>query len=345
MPTIIQSGSFVSTGANVVLQLRSDVDYIQVTNLTTIANGPANNTGLRWSWYRGMAQRDAIIETYDAVPAYGITTAAALRGAGASAEGFSLLDSSLQGTGTPVLCASIAAGGVPPVVTAANTGNLVDGDIVRLTQLTGAWQLSGLDFTVDQVNPGANTFRLPGMAPIVAAPATGANSRWRKVNYNPLYYPRNRYISAITQAANAQVTTTVAHGLTVGQKVRFHIPEITAVAFGMVEMDRMEATVMTIVSAYAFTINVDTTAMTAFAFPLTADVGAGMSFAQVTPIGMDMVTALSTGADYLKDATINEGYIGLLVPGNPAAVATFFNPGGAAAGETIYWVASKSENL
>ena len=344
MPTIIQSGSFVSAGGNTVLQLRSSVDWIQLFNATTIAAAPANFSGIKWQWFRGMAQRNAFVETYDGAAAYAVTTSAALRAGGNAAEGISLLDSSLQGTGTPVLCVSIAAGGVPPVVTVANTGNLVDGDIVRLTYLTGAWQLSGVDFTVDQVLPLGPTFRLPGMAPIVAAPATGANSRWRKVNYNPLYYPRNRYISIITQAANASVTTTVAHGFTVGQKLRFHIPEISAIAFGMVEMDRVEATVLTVTNAYTFTINVDTTAMNAFAFPLSADVGAGMSFAQVTPIGMDMVTALSTNADYLKDATVNEGYIGCLVPGNPAAVATFYNPGGAA-GDTIYWLAGKSENL
>jgi len=341
MATIIQNGSFVSTGGNTVLRLRSDLDWIQVYNATTIAAAPANSTGIKWQWFRGKAQRNAFIETYDAGGAYAVTSAAALRAAGSSAEGFSLLDSSLQDTGAPVLCVSISNAN-PPVVTAANTGTLVDGDIVRLTGCVGAFQLSGLDFSVDTVNPGANTFALPGMAPIANAPATGAYSRWRKVNYNPLYYPRNRTISAITQAANAQVTTTVAHGLTVGQKVRFHIPEITAVAFGMVELDRYEATVLTIVNAYSFTINVDTTAMTAFAFPLTADVGAGMSFAQVTPIGMDMVTALSTGADYLKDATVNELYIGCLVPGNPAAVGTFFNPGGAN-GDLIYWLAGKPE--
>lgn len=344
MATIIQSGNFLADGSNKVLQLRSDLDWMMVYNYTTLEAAPANNTGIKWQWFRGMADRASIIETYDGGAAYAVTTATALRGAGAFAEGFTLLNSATQSLGAPVLVNNIAAGGVPPVITAASTGDLVDGDIIRLTYCVGAWQLSGVDFSVDTVLPAGPTFRLPGMAPVALAAAPGANARWRKVKYNPLYYPRNRYISAITQAANAQVTTTVAHGLTVGQKVRFSIPEITGVAFGMTELDRTEATVVTVVNAYAFTIDVDTTAMTAFAFPLSADVGAGMSFAQVIPFGMNTATALNAPVDMLGDATVNEGYIGVLVPGNPAAVATFYNPGGAA-GDRIYWVAGKSENL
>ena len=48
-------GFFTSTGAAQILQLRSDVDWINVYNQTEIAAG-ASNTGLQFYWQRGMGQ-------------------------------------------------------------------------------------------------------------------------------------------------------------------------------------------------------------------------------------------------------------------------------------------------
>jgi len=342
MATIIQSGSFVgATGVDKVLQLRSDVDWMKTYNYTTMAAGVAATTAIEHTWFRGMAARDGLFSAYIG-GALVTSSCATQRGLGVYSEGFTRLDSSAQTLGASVQVNGIAAGGVPPVVTAANVATLTNGNIVRLYNITGGQQLGGVDFSIDTLNIGAGTFRLPGMSPIVLAGA-GAPSAYRKVYYNPLYYPRNRTISAITQAANAQVTTTVAHGLTVGQEVRFSIPEITALAFGMIELDRTNAIVATVVDAYNFTINVDTTAMTAFAFALTADVGPGMSFPQIIPFGIDMNTALAANVDYLADATVNQGYIGMLLGANTAGGVNYC-PAGITA-DVIYWVAGKSENL
>ena len=342
MATIIQSGTFVgATGVDKVLQLRSDVDWMKTYNYTTMDAGVAATTAIEFTWFKGMAARDGLMNAYIG-GALVTSSCSARRTAGDYSEGFTRLDSSAQTLGASVQVNGIAAGGVPPVVTAANVATLTNGSIVRLYNITGAQQLGGVDFSIDALNIGAGTFRLPGMSPIVLA-AAGAPSAYRKVYYNPLYYPRNRTISAITQAANAQVTTTVAHGLTVGQEVRFSIPEITALAFGMTELDRTNAIVVTVVDAYNFTINVDTTAMTAFAFPLTGDVGPGMSFAQIIPFGIDMNTAMAASVDYLADATVNQGYIGMLLGANPAGGVNYCPAG--VTDDVIYWVAGKSENL
>lgn len=65
-------------------------------------------------------------------------------------------------------------------------------------------------------------------------------------------------ISAVTQAANALVTTTGAHGLVVGDRVRL------AAIVGMTQLNGWTARVMTVPLATTFTIDVNTTGFTAY---------------------------------------------------------------------------------
>ena len=155
----------------------------------------------------------------------------------------------------------------------------------------------------------------------------GAAGTFRRIPYNPLYYPRARVIANITQAAAGVVTTLVDHGYTTGQSIRFTVPADC----GMIELDGIQATV-TVVNASSFSINVDTTAFTAFTFPLIAAYPA--NFAIAKPVGEDSVVA----PNVLADATLNTGYIGVQLG------AGVYSPAGAF-GNLIYWVAGKSENL
>ena len=52
-------------------------------------------------------------------------------------------------------------------------------------------------------------------------------------------------------------------------------------------------------------------------------------------MGEDTATALLAGVDILSDATLNTGYLGMLLTGG------INNPGGAAS-DVVYWVAGKS---
>ena len=172
---------------------------------------------------------------------------------------------------------------------------------------------------IANANPGAGTFR--------------------RIPYNPYFYPSTRYITDISQATEAIVTMSVTHNYTVGQEVRFIIPTVTASAFGMTELNGLQATIIDInetdTNGYTntITIDIDTTGFSAFAFPLTTD--PGFTPAQVVPIGENTAEALMQGTDILGDSTLNTGKFGLQL------MAGTGSPAGSN-GDVIYWVAGKS---
>src|SRR5690606_30964450 len=91
----------------------------------------------------------------------------------------------------------------------------------------------------------------------MVAPGSAATSATiRKVNYQPIYYPRRRFITAITKASSAVVTLSVTHGLTVGQRVVFNVPA----AFGMTEINSLRGQITAInTTTNTVTVNIDST--------------------------------------------------------------------------------------
>lgn len=329
--TILQQGRFTSVGSSVNIDLRSDVDWMCVYNVTQAAAAQTTAVavkhywqrgfpaGAKWSTFKSNAANAANLEQY-------ITS-----------NGFTLIDSSLQSVGaynaiggtnggTAISAAAI------PVATNAGANGLVAGDIVRLSPVTGGQQLAGLDFTVGYNTLTGTTFSLDYMPQIVAATTFG----WRKIEFSPIFYPRRRYITEISQAAQAVVTLSVTHGYKVGQLVRMVVPE----AYGMSQMNGLLATIVdideTTTTGNTITIDVDSSSFDAFAFPLTA--AAPFSPAQVVPVGEDTAAALADQVDILSDATENTGFIGLELTGGAN------NPAGAN-NDVIYWVAGKSFNV
>jgi hypothetical protein len=80
---------------------------------------------------------------------------------------------------------------------------------------------------------------------------------------NPTYAPAMRLVSAITQATQAQVTTSFAHGYLSGLIVRILVPDLV---FGMVQLDKQEGKI-TVIDDTNFTIDIDTTHYNAFTIP------------------------------------------------------------------------------
>jgi hypothetical protein len=323
-------GKFTSTGANKILNIRSDVDWINVYNYTAAAQAAAD-LGFQYYFQRGMAQgRGIIYAKLGAVANDPITV-----GEIGATLGFYLIDTSVNVPGASVALTSVSAGATPVVAT-GNTAGLADGDIVRLYNVTGGLQLNGLDFTIDTII--ANTsFELAYMVQIVL---TGAGT-FRKIPYNPIYYPRARYISSITQAAQAVVKLTVTHGYKVGQVVRFIVPSVagSAVSYGMTEMNNLQGTILAIdLVNNTITVDIDSSGFTAFAFPTTALAASGFTPAQVVPIGQNTAESLDAGVDILTDATVNEALVGIQL------IAGAFSPAGQA-NDVIYWVAGKSFSI
>lgn len=324
-------GRFTSTGTPAIIQLRSDLDWMLVIN-ETVAYAAGGSTGAQFYWQRGMTQGRGVIYTKTAV------TNALTIGQIAANAGFYLVDSSVNVPG-PSLALTGITGATPPVVLTSSTSSLNNGDIVRIFSTVGALQLQGLDFTIGSLSAGVS-FELEYMAAIAAA-SPGAGT-FRRIPYNPIYYPRNRYITKVSQATQAIVTLSVTHGYTVGQVVRFVVPTVTSVAYGMTELDGLQATIVAVGAADAdgatntITVDIDTTGFTAFAFPLTT--APGFTPAQIVPVGENTAQALTSNVNILGDATVNQAYIGIQLQagtGSPAGVAE----------NVIYWVAGKSFNV
>jgi hypothetical protein len=310
--TLIQQGHFTSDGTAHTLQLRGDVDWMKVWNITTLA-AAGGGTACMFEWMRGLPT------------GYGleyIKTAAtnAIAPAIVATGGFTLVDTSTSPLGPINATVTAISNAAIPIVSATSTAGLVAGSIVRLVDPAGAQQFGGVDFEIDTVV--ANTsFRLVYAPQIVA----GTTASFYPVLYPPQFYPRRRFISKLTAANPAVITTTVSHGLTAGQKFRINVPAV----FGMTQINGLIATVVSVTAA-TITTDIDASAFTAFAWPLTADVP--FTHATIVPVGEAAVVPYQ---NLLDDATINQGYIGMILAAgvdSPAGVNT----------NLIYWQAGKS---
>jgi len=320
--TIIQSDHFVAVAGPTTIRLRSDVDWMRVYD--PVGANAAAAVGFEYYWQRGMAVGTG------GILFHGAASTVVNSGFLVAPLGFSLFDSSSALLGATI---AVTAGtnATQPVYNTGNTGILMDGGVVRIFA-TAQTDINGLDFTVDQVNPGVS-FRLANAIQQAPGVVAGAGGFWKYIapdaaTYAAMY-PGNRSIANITQANPGIITTLVDHGYTTGQKVRLRIYPGT----GMEQLNGQLVTV-TVINAGSFSIGVDTTGYTAYAYPL-----AGFVFtpSEVIPVGEDI-----TYVNNLADATENRHYLGIVL-GYDAA-GTGLAPAGVA-GHTMYWIAGKSENL
>lgn len=320
--TIILQGRFTSDGTPHFIPLRGGVDWIEVFNSTTAAAGAAVGTGYQFLWQSGMPQGRGFAYSNPAVP---------IMAQLAVGTGFFFQDQSvITNTRSPNVITNISNAN-PPRVTSANHG-LITGDIVRLVQTTGALQIDGIDFRVTRID--ANNFDLTWMSPIVTAAAPGANARFYKISNEAIFQPRQRIITSITQALQAVVKFAAPHNFTVGQEIRFKVPVVTAVAYGMSEINNLIGTVLAVSTVNnTVTVDIDTTGFTAFAFPLTADVP--FILAQSVSVGEDTATANFFGVDPLGDAVFNDAEIGMLLQAGVLSPAGVVN-------DVIFWKAGVS---
>jgi len=326
--TIIQQGRFTSEGTKVTLSIRSDIDWMKVYNYTVASADQTTAVGVEYYWQRGFAAGSAWqYKKSNAADAANLSDIVTV-------NGFTLIDPSLPNLGA--LNAAGSATGVTavsnaaiPVVTNAGVNGLSAGSVVRLFNVTTGQQLGGMDFTVGHNTLSDTTFSLDYMNQIVTAGAGG----WRQVNFDKIFYPRNRSITKITRATNAVVTLSVTHEYQVGQHIRMIVPAV----FGMVEMNGLLATIIsvntTLASGNTITLDIDSTTFTAFAFPTT--LLTPFTPAETVPVGENTATSLFYGVDILTDATVNTSFIGM------ALGAGADGPAGQDA-DIVYWVAGKS---
>lgn len=329
---IILQGNFTqgATATNIRIPLVSDVDRFTVYNITQMAASQTTAVGVQYYWQRGFPQ-GAMIEYLKSNAANAANLIQYL-----TTGGFNLIDTSVQNPGvlnngsTGISAISIAT---PPVVTVGSTTGMSAGNIVRLYSTTGAKQFGGMDWTIGYNTFSPTTFDLSyGSNPTAA----GTAGSFRVIPYNPIFYPRVRNITSITSSGvNSVVVTSVTHGYQVGMKVLFAIPKI----FGMVEMNTLEATIIAVdntVTVNSFTVNIDSSAFSAFTFPASAS--QPFTPAQVIPDGEDTAFAANNNLNQLVDATNNVSYIGI-------ELAAGANSPAGSASDVIYWVAEKADSV
>lgn len=362
--TILQQGSFIvpTTIVNQVVQIPANADFMWVTNFTRQGTvGGASAFGFKYYWQRGMPVGSALVEYY-------ANGGAVVTGDRIPSGGFTLYDPSGQSQGAlplvgPAVATTASTNATRPVVSTGNTAGIAVGTIVRMSN-TAQTDVNGVDMVVGAVTANTSFTLLTATNPLATAPGLiGGAGFYRILNYNALFYPRRRVVVNITQATNAQVSTAIPHGLTVGQEVRFLIPLVS----GMTQLNSTAATnfigaiILSVVDDYNFTINVDTTNYTAFTWPTSLPNQLPTSFPEVTPIGEDTATALvstasqtptiaglqifNTNTGILADSTVNTGFLGMILgTGGTGAISTtaITGPAGSVAADVVYWVAGKS---
>lgn len=318
--TVIQQGSFTSTGSNQVIQVRSGVDWIEVYNATQIA-AQAASTGYRFYWQAGLPQGSAFqTESNGAANAVNINYIAT--------GGFTLQDSSINVPG-PKIATTATTNVVRPVTSTGSTAGMTTGStIARLSGIAAQPNICGIDFTVGTIV--ANTSFAWANALANVPGAVGGAGFYQIIPFDPLYYPTKRYIINITQANPAIVTTSVNHGYVVGQSVRLQVPSV----FGMTQANNLLVNIVSTPTEGTFGISVDTTAFSAFVYPGPASVP--FTPAAAIPVGEE--TDAFSNPNLLDDATVNEGYIGVLLGGG-------INGPAGQNGDFILWKAGKSFNV
>jgi hypothetical protein len=195
----------------------------------------------------------------------------------------------------------------PAVVTQANTYS--NGDFVRIYNTTGDLTIGGMVFQISSAS--AASYTLLGLANIAGnglAAATAGNTR--RVSKNAAVDPEFLFITNISKATQAVVSTSVDPSAfyVVGNKIHFSVPK----SFGMREMDQLTGTIIAVnavaasgnIGAYNLTVDIDSSAFTAFAFPLSALSPTTPLFATLSPAGsqtsFNPVSLVQTGYEFQK---------------------------------------------
>lgn len=292
--TQVNGGSFTSAGVGVRIPLPSSADKFIATNLTQLATTQATGRGFRFEWYgpnlgTAATAADNAIEWLKTNSTNATNITLVTSGGFTYVQSYPVVEAQAANAITAITAAS------PAVVSQTNT--YANGDIVRLYGTTGMLQIAGMDFQISSVSGAGYT--LTGLrAAGFATPGTaGFTRRVSTLAVEPEFL----YITEITQATQAVVRTSVdpTNFYVAGMKVHFSIPS----SFGMTQMNQQTGTIVSMSSAnYTMTVDIDSSAFTAFAFPASTSSPTAALFATLAPAGastkQNQVTGVYTGYNF-----------------------------------------------
>ena len=163
-----------------------------------------------------------------------------------------------------------------------------------------------------------------------------------------LVEPRFLYVTAISQATAAVVTTSENHNYVVGQLVHFSVPS----SFGMSQINQLTGQITAVGATNSpgtglfnqFTVNINSSAFTPFAFPASSGSPTTTLFATVAPAGQQVqnlgTPPVQTGYNF-NYVPFHNGFFTptmQLLAGSSAP----FGPAGQS-GDIVLWQAYKME--
>jgi len=250
-----------------------------------------------------------------------------------SSGGFTYVEDSpvVEAQAANAITAITAAG--PAVVSQVNSYS--EGDFLRIYGTTGMLQIAGMVFQISSVSGAGYT--LTGLdASGFAAPATAGYTR--RVSKYDSVEPESLFVTNISQASQAVVTFSVDPSAfyAAGMKMFFSIPA----SMGMVEMDGLTGLILSVDSAnYQVTLDIDSSAFTAFAFPASSASPTAQLFAMACPAGAK--TFVAGGVQYGYNFQLQPFRTGQFVPYMYLASGAQ-SPAGSA-GDVVVWQCFKQE--
>jgi len=249
--------------------------------------------------------------------------------------------------GTPVATTATTDAASPTVTTGAT---LAAGDIVRVVNNktllgTAVFGLYGVDCFVSSVGPVTLLNAQNQFSSATPSGVNGTDGFISKINITSRFYPANRIVTRMTQAAGViTVGTSIPHGLTVGQQVRFKLPaacgaDYVALLSSSASNNYATFTVASVIvnstnanfGSVAFTLTADGSVLAAaMGYPTSAQVVAGSQLPEMIPFGQDTAYSVSQNANILADATVNQGFIGIKLKAG-------LNLPAGEAGNVIFW--------
>lgn len=280
----ITTGAFINTASTpFFIPLSQKINEFRLYNLT--------RSGITALGIAGALTSTRIVEAY--YTPYGTIGTALVKQNGTAASGlapvsngsiaqngFTIVNGGTFVQGPTVAIASFVPGTTTVFTTGAAHGLLV-GDNVRITGMTTAPQMSGLLMTVTAVGSTTTFTTLFNSSNAVTSVGSVVKVGNANIQNSSLYYPQNRAIAAISQANPMVVTTLVQQKYDIGDKVRFQIPT----AYGMQQLNSgtnglpVEFTVRAVnnaVGSQTVTLEADSTAFTAFAWPVASNYPLGL---------------------------------------------------------------------
>lgn len=349
----LAGGQISSTGGQTLVMLPFAPSFIEIYNRNAATAGAGIT---RASWNYNMGQGAAALSTFGTgdqyIAPFGGTSSAGLT----SGTGFTTVKSTdqllfgpvYQHTASTDFSISKASPGVVTTTTphGLTTGNVVMFQNLAQTATTGMQQIAGIPFVVTVTS--TTTFTIPwntNQSNYTAFnSATSANlvGSFKKLMYPVTYAPGKTYISNITfGGATTTVTTTSPHNYVVGQQIGFRIPTI----WGATQLDEVKNTsslgipfycyVSSVANSTTFTVNVNSSAFTAFNTNVPFAVYPGLTFPQVIAAG-DIgyggwpITTLTANGNFNPSPQVFNGYtasttVGSNTIGGPTIQGAFFN--------------------